>query len=52
MLANKTDLVLNDSANVGIVHCKWKDSILYACFSKYTCLIFGLSYTTFMTGEP
>ena len=42
MLANTIDLVLYDSANAGSVHCKWEDSILYACFSKYVCLIFGL----------
>jgi len=41
MLANKTGLVLNDSAKVVSVHFKWKDSILYPCFNKYTCLIFG-----------
>jgi hypothetical protein len=34
MLANKTDLVLNDSAKVGSVHFKWKDRILYAGFNK------------------
>jgi len=35
--------VLNDSANVGSVHCsRGQGDILYACFSIDKCLVFGL----------
>lgn len=38
-----SELVLNDSANVGSVHCsRGQGDILYACFSIDKCLVFGL----------
>jgi len=38
-----SELVLNDSANVGSVHCsRGRGDVLYACFSTDKRLVFGL----------
>jgi hypothetical protein len=48
LAANKTEegseLVLNDLVNVGKCPVQQAHSSLYACFSIYICLLFGLCY--------
>jgi len=45
-----SELVWNDSANVGSIHCsRGCGDILYACFSIDKCLVFGLQLTQYTT---